>query len=142
MLRLMFVIALALSPAAALAEEVATTPPPQLPAITVAPVTKATLTDRVIATGIVGPVEQVDVQPQIDGQAVDAVLAEVSDKVEAGQVLARLSRDTLNLAKSQLLASRASAAEARASRACSATNDATAVRDCSSPAALLPKHSS
>ncbi len=112
MLRLLSVLALTLAPLFALAEETATpvAAPPQLPAITVAPVNKVSLTDRVIATGLVGPIEQVDVQPQIDGQAVEAVLADMGDRVEAGQVLARLSRDTLNLSKSELMASRASAA--------------------------------
>jgi HlyD family secretion protein len=82
---------------------------PVRPAITVAKAEKAVLRDRVRASGFVGAVEKVLVQPQIDGQAIDDLLAEVGDHVEAGQVLARLSDTTLKLDKSQLVASRANA---------------------------------
>jgi HlyD family secretion protein len=75
----------------------------------VAKAEKAVLRDRVRASGFVGAVEKVLVQPQIDGQAIDDLLAEVGDHVEAGQVLARLSDTTLKLDKSQLVASRANA---------------------------------
>lgn len=81
----------------------------RLPAITVVPVAEARLTDRVHASGLVQPEERVDVQPQIDGQAVEALLAEAGDLVTEGQVLARLSEAALGLQKSQLVASRASA---------------------------------
>jgi len=79
------------------------------PAITVSRVETAVLTDRVRASGIVGAVERVLVQPKIEGQPVDAVLADVGDKVKAGDVLARLSDTSLKLQKSQLVASQASA---------------------------------
>ena len=98
--------ALAQSEATAATETPAITP--SLPAITVSTVELQSLTDRVIATGLVGPVEQVQVQPLIEGQPIEALLAEVGDMVTAGQVLARLSASTLELQKAQSIASRAS----------------------------------
>ena len=79
------------------------------PAISVATVQTAVLKDRVRASGLVGAVERVLVQPQIEGQAIDAILAEVGDHVAEGAVLARLSDTALLLQKSQLTASRANA---------------------------------
>ncbi len=101
---------------------------PSLPAITVVKVSREHLVDRVFASGLIEPVERVYVQPQIEGQAIDALLADVGDRVEAGQVLARLSETALTLQRSQLEASRASAdagiAQAEAQRI-----EAEAVRD-------------
>lgn len=82
---------------------------PSLPAISVSTVGTRVLRDRVISSGLVGPVERVQVQPWIEGQPIDALLADVGDTVVAGQVLARLSTTALELQKSQLLASMASA---------------------------------
>ena len=79
------------------------------PAISVSTVGKQVLRDRVIAGGMVGAVDEVLVQPLIEGQPIEALEAEVGDYVEAGQVLARLSLTTLELQRSQLLASLASA---------------------------------
>ncbi|MCY1125259.1 efflux RND transporter periplasmic adaptor subunit [Frigidibacter sp. RF13] len=79
------------------------------PAISVATVQTAVLKDRVRASGLVGAVERVLVQPQVEGQAIDAILAEVGDHVAEGAVLARLSDTALLLQKSQLTASRANA---------------------------------
>lgn len=80
-----------------------------LPAITVSLVGKRKLTDRVLASGFVSPVEEVQVQPLVEGQPIEALLADVGDYVTEGQVLAKLSRSTLELQKSQLEASHASA---------------------------------
>ena len=80
-----------------------------LPAITVSTVETAEITDRVYASGLVGPVETVLVQPQIQGQAIESIEAEVGDVVEQGQVLARLSDTELTLQRSQFEAQRASA---------------------------------
>lgn len=80
-----------------------------LPAITVSPATERPLRDRVIATGLVGPVESVNVAPLIEGQPIESLLAEVGDTVEAGQVLAELSSSTLILQRSQFEASVAAA---------------------------------
>lgn len=89
---------------------------PALPAIGVVAVVDAVLRDRVVATGTIGPAEIVFVQPQIEGQAIEEVLADVGDRVEAGQVLARLSDSALTLRRSQLVASHA-AAEAAVAQA-------------------------
>lgn len=62
------------------------------------------LTDRVIASGTIQPVETVYVQPQVEGVRIEELKADVGDKVEAGQVLAVLSRDALKLQKQQYLA--------------------------------------
>jgi HlyD family secretion protein len=80
-----------------------------LPAITVSTVAPRQMRDRVIVSGIVAPVEEVRVQPLIEGQPIETLLADVGDRVEAGQVLARLSRSSLELERSQLMASLASA---------------------------------
>ncbi len=79
------------------------------PAITVTPAELAVLRDRVRASGLVAAVERILIQPQIEGQAIDSIEAEVGDHVAAGTVLARLSETALKLQKSQLAASRASA---------------------------------
>ena len=83
-----------------------------LPAISVIRLDKRELTDRVFASGLVGPVETVLVQPQIQGQAIEEISAEVGDKVVAGQVLARLSTTELELQRAQLEAQKASAGAA------------------------------
>ncbi|MGB8812501.1 MAG: efflux RND transporter periplasmic adaptor subunit [Paracoccaceae bacterium] len=80
-----------------------------LPAISVSVVETRLLRDRVIVSGLVGPVEQVQVQPLIEGQPIETLEADVGDIVTAGQVLARLSPSSLVLQKSQLAASLASA---------------------------------
>lgn len=89
------------APAAALA--------PILPAITVSVVEKRRMRDRVIVTGLISPVETVQVAPLIEGQPIEALLADVGDVVTEGQVLAVLSKTTLELQKSQFTASLASA---------------------------------
>ncbi len=117
---LFLALALALPPAAALAEaaEPAAAPAPVLPAIAVSTVGSRTMTDRIIATGLVAAVEEVRVQPLIEGQPIEALLADVGDSVQTGQVLAVLSRASLDLQRSQslasLAASRATIAQAEA----------------------------
>ncbi len=106
-----------------------------LPAITVTTVTKRKLQDHVLASGLIGPVEQVSVQPLIEGQPIEALNADVGDTVAAGQVLATLSPATLTLQKSQLLANVASVkagiaqAEAQLMDAQSAAAEAQRVAD-------------
>lgn len=80
-----------------------------LPAITVSAVENRVMRDRVIVTGLVAPIERVQVAPLIEGQPIESLLAEVGDKVTEGQVLAVLSKTTLELQKSQFAASLASA---------------------------------
>jgi HlyD family secretion protein len=83
-----------------------------LPAITVAEVTSRKLTDRVIASGLVGAVEEVQVAPLIEGQPLEALSADVGDTVTEGQILAVLSRSSLELQRSEAVASLAAAAAA------------------------------
>ncbi len=89
-----------------------------LPAITVSRVETRTLAARVLGSGFVSPVERVQVQPQIEGQAIESIAADLGDTVEAGQVLARLSQSALDLAlnqaKAQISSAEAAIAQARA----------------------------
>ena len=99
----------ALAPGPALAEAAPAPAAAVLPAITVSTVARVTLRDRVLASGLVGPVERVQVPPLIEGQPIRSLLVDVGDTVAAGQVLAQLSSATLELQKSQFLATLASA---------------------------------
>lgn len=101
-------LALADSAEAATPETPATTAQ-VLPAITVSAVQTRHLRDVVLASGLVAPQETIQVAPLIEGQPIEALLADVGDKVTAGQVLARLSTSTLDLQKAQLAASLAAA---------------------------------
>jgi HlyD family secretion protein len=94
---------------AAAATPAAAAPAPILPAITVSTVGTRMMRDRIVTSGFVSPIEQVQVQPLVEGQPIEALFADVGDVVQAGQVLARLSRSSLDLQKSQLTASLASA---------------------------------
>lgn len=80
-----------------------------LPAIVVTEAKTRDLVDRVVATGTIRPVDEIYVQPQVDGLAVDRLNVDIGDKVEAGAVLAEISKDSLLLQKSQLEANRAKA---------------------------------
>lgn len=92
--------------------------PSAAPALTVsvAPAVRGTVAETVLVTGTLVPREEVLVSPQIDGLAVTEILAEEGDRVLAGQVLARLSRELLdaNLAGSEAQLARAEAAAAQA----------------------------
>lgn len=106
-----------------------------LPAITVSPVEMRDLRDVVLASGLIGAVEEVQVQPLVEGQPIETLEAEVGDMVKAGQVLARLSLSTLELQKSQYVASLESAratiaqAEAQVLEARAASDEATRVNE-------------
>lgn len=108
---------------------------PTLAAITVSTAEKRLLRDRVIVSGLVNPVEQVQVAPLIEGQPIETLLADVGDRVEAGQVLATLSKTTLELQRSQYVASLASAratiaqAEAQLLEAQAAADEAVRVNE-------------
>lgn len=94
----------------ALAEEAAApAKPPQLPAIVVTKTVEKDLTARILATGTIRPVNEVLVQPQVEGLSIKALKADQGDVVEADAVLATLNDDALLLAKSQLQATRAKA---------------------------------
>ena len=85
---------------AALAAEppVAETRPPT---VTVVQAVRGAITETVVVTGTLVPREEVMVSPQLDGLAVTEILAEEGDMVQAGQVLARLSRDVLDASLAQ-----------------------------------------
>jgi HlyD family secretion protein len=124
------ILATLLSAAApALAADAAPAPEtaPLLPAIGVVEVIETTLRDRIVASGIVRPAETVLVQPQVEGQATEELFADVGDRVEKGQVLARLSDSALTLQRSQLVAS-LSAAEASVAQANAQIAEAEAAR--------------
>ena len=112
-----------------------------LPAITVTTVAQRRLEDHVLASGLIGPVEQVFVPPLIEGQPIEALRADVGDSVMAGQILATLSTATLTLQKSQLLANDASVkatiAQAAAQLADAQTNAAEAQKSASRSATLF-----
>lgn len=134
-MRFVYTLALLAFASPVLAQETAEPAAPALPAITVSAVETRILRDVVIASGLVAPVETVQVAPLIEGQPIEALLADVGDKVQAGQVLARLSSSTLELQKAQLNASYAAAnaliaqAEAQQLEAISSAAEAQRVAD-------------
>jgi HlyD family secretion protein len=105
------VIALGTPALPVLAEEAVAAQPaaPALPAISVTVVTQSRLSDRVIASGLVAAVEEVQVAPLVEGQPLDSLLVDVGDMVTEGQVLAILSKTTLELQKTEAIASLAAA---------------------------------
>lgn len=88
------------------------------PSITVSTVSTQKLRDVIVASGLVGAVEQVAVVPMVQGQQVAELLADVGDTVMAGQVIARLSSSAFSLQKTELESALAAAKTA---------NDATLV---------------
>lgn len=108
---------------------------PALPAITVTTVDLIQLSDRVIASGLVAAIEEVQVAPLVEGQPLDQLLADVGDMVVEGQVLAVLSKTTLELQKTEAAASLAAAksavaqAEAQVVEAKTARDEAQRVAD-------------
>ena len=117
------------------AESVTEAPAPALPAITVSTVVRQTLADRVIASGLIAAVEEVQVAPLVEGQPLDQLLVDVGDLVTEGQVLAVLSKTTLDLQKTAAVASLAAAkstiaqAEAQLVEAKAANDEAQRVAD-------------
>lgn len=93
------------------AEEAAAPAPAaqQLPAIVVIKATEDKLTGKIVASGSIRPVNEVLVQPQVEGLSIRELKADVGDRVKEGDVLAVLSDDALLLSKSQLTATRAKA---------------------------------
>ncbi|WP_374427399.1 efflux RND transporter periplasmic adaptor subunit [Tabrizicola sp.] len=119
----------------AVAAESAPAAEPVLPAITVSTVGLAKLSDRVIASGLIAAVEEVQVAPLVEGQPLDQLLVDVGDMVTEGQVLAVLSNTTLSLQKTEAVASLAAAkstiaqAEAQLVEAQTARDEAQRVAD-------------
>ena len=80
-----------------------------LQSIVVTEAVERPLTDRVLATGTIRPVQEVMVQPLVDGLSIRSLEADVGDTVAADAVLATLNDDALILQKSQLMANKAKA---------------------------------
>lgn len=89
------------------AEPIVTAPKQNLPAIVVTEAVARTLVDRVVATGTVKAVEEVYIQPLVEGLSIKTLNADVGDKVTADSTLATLSDDALVLQRSQMEATEA-----------------------------------
>ena len=86
-------------PLAARAEEAAKPAPAavlQGPAVSIFSASRADVSEVVQVTGTLAPREDVLVAPEVEGLGVAEILVDVGDKVEKGQVLARLNRDALD----------------------------------------------
>lgn len=83
--------------------------------ISVVPAARREVIERLPVTGTLVAREEIMVGPEIDGYRITEILVEEGDRVEKGQVLARLSRDTLDtlLAQNTANAARAQAAIAQ-----------------------------
>lgn len=103
---------------------------PRPPTVTVATATTGEIRDLVIVTGSFIAREEVLISPEVDGLAIVEILAEEGDRVEAGQVLARLNRAMLDVqlaqnaaqiarAEASIAQSNASIAEATATKSLS-----------------------
>ncbi len=84
--------------------------------VSVTPAERSSFTETVLVTGSLVARQEILVSPQIEGYRVSEILAEEGDRVTAGQVLARLTDDTLKAQLAQLDAGlvRADAAIAQA----------------------------
>lgn len=98
----------------AMAQEQPATMSAKLPAIVVTTISEHALTDRVLASGTIRPVNEVFVQPLVDGLPIKGLHADIGDHVEAGSVLAVLDSDALMLQQSQYRANKAKAEAALA----------------------------
>ncbi len=105
---------LSLMASVAMAQEQPAAPTNNLPAIIVTPAESRDLVDRIVATGTIRAVEEVQVQPQVEGLQIKSLDADVGDTIAADAIVARLNEDTLVLQRSQLLANRAKAEAALA----------------------------
>jgi HlyD family secretion protein len=87
------------------------------PSVTVTTAKVTEIVQSVVVAGSIVARDEVLVVPQVDGHAIVEILAEEGDRVAAGQVLARLSRTTLEVQRAQNEAqiARAEAAVAQSS---------------------------
>ncbi len=97
------------------------------PAITVVRAAPGTLVDTVVLTGTLVPREEVLVNPQLDGLAIVKIAVEEGDRVDAGQLLAELSRDVLEATAAQN-AAQIARSEASIAQAQNAIQEAEATR--------------
>lgn len=98
-------VALACAPGAAFAQvpaSAATAQQPSAgPAITVTSAKRDEIVQSVVVSGSMIARDEVLVTPEVDGFVITELLAEEGDRVAAGQVLARLSRTTLEVQRAQ-----------------------------------------
>lgn len=99
----------ATSPLAAQETGQAATGEAKLPSIIVTEAVTRPLTNRIIATGTIRPIDEIYVQPLVEGLSVKTINVDIADEVEADAVLATLNDDALLLQKSQYQANRAKA---------------------------------
>ena len=76
-------------------------PPSAGPSVTVTKAIISEIVQSVVVSGSMIARDEVLVQPEVDGLSIVAILAEEGDRVSTGQVLARLSRTTLEVQLSQ-----------------------------------------
>jgi HlyD family secretion protein len=99
---------------------------PHLPAVSVITAAERDLVARVAVTGTVVPREEILVSPEVEGLRISEILVEEGERVSKGQVLLRLSRETLEAQLAQVEAAMArAAATAAQSRSQIAEADAT-----------------
>lgn len=87
---------LAQAPAAAAVQK-----PSAGPAITVTSAKRGEIVQSVVVSGSMIARDEIMVAPEIDGFVITELLAEAGERVAAGQVLARISRTTLEVQRSQ-----------------------------------------
>jgi HlyD family secretion protein len=89
------------------------------PTVTVARAVRGEIAEEVHVSGTLVPREEVMVSPEVEAMAVTEILVEEGDRVEKGQVLARLSRSLVEVERAQAEANiaqaRAQIAETKAS---------------------------
>lgn len=89
--------ALLLAPGAALAAEVVPSPTVPAPAVSVVVAQSREVVQRAMVTGTLVPRDEILVTPEVEGYRVTELLAEEGDRVAKGQVLARLSREMIDV---------------------------------------------
>lgn len=82
------------------------------PSVTVAQAQKITFVENILVSGSLVPRDEILVGPEIDGYRITELLVEEGDRVKAKQVLARLSKETLQAQLAQNAASLAKATAA------------------------------
>ncbi|WP_242689971.1 efflux RND transporter periplasmic adaptor subunit, partial [Paracoccus fontiphilus] len=93
---LLLVLALPLAVSADESATASEAPVRSLPSVTVESATRSEVQARIPVSGTIVARQEVQVFPQVSGYEITEILAEAGDTVAKGQVLARLSTDTLS----------------------------------------------